>query len=1378
MSTFNHLHSAPSRTSFISKIKPKGKSTTVTVSKAMILLIHPPDGNTALHLAAKDNRDVIATILLNRDCDPNIQNRDVSTSTRGQTPMDIPTYNEKVRQVFKDYKSRLPGLPIEVQKLDKKSAEVFTSLLGEESYPHFESRVMLAGEQGTGKTTIARYLVGKSPTRFKMSTDGIELYNGLSYMDLERKEWLGGEQDFSLEEITVSRSLLREQKRKSIKLPDTPSTSQVVSDIMKGVSIWDSEGDINYKSNESPSSNASSSTKTSLTIYENVETILEHQFQTSLEDAGSSVININKKSQGRVLRQTSTMQDKEDAYETALLTKHPSSERQSEIPVIGGNILVDSDNVNDQVAQNYTTRKENTDTSSDTQMCAASFDNFTSQNEFNDAYITSGFTGDLHIENVTERGAIRKLKRFFGITKRVKEVKVSITKEKFLGKSSKVGKKKLHNKNIAPIIIWDFGGQDVFYSTHQTFLTYRAIYIIVLDGSRTLDDPCPCEQYLPGKSGHKTARDYLLFWTNTIVTYCKGSIYGFPKIMVVLTHKDQVSASEVEQRRHVIFGEIYTMFHKTPLMQQLVIDDEIFVNAKDKHDPDMAKIKAAIIRESERQPTWGESLPKCFIPLELEFASLIRRNISLITLDHLQKINSMQPIRSLSETELKVFLKFQHSIGKVLYFDERKLADRIILSPTLLIDAFKSIVTDRRFCEGDKEREEIWDAMGKNGVLSKQAIDSVWKRKKYVTFYKDKDYLLNVMTHLDILVEPKRYGSYHTRITADFYYVASMVRAIDDSGYLESADITKRNIAIAFLSPSMMIPPALSFRFISYCLYVWAVRTYGETNRDMLFHRSGVFTVDSSVDMYVVCEDERIVVRLVHAETNTLIMRDMASSVNECLISALEKISQLYIKTSSDESQHIDASFITSICCNSPDNPCILPLPRLANIYKTWTCPSHGIEHNIHTITSWFARKDKEECEPGCPVTNDDFLKVTPSDLHLRRLSLLFTKNDVREIAIKLGLTTKDLDRVLESDDSVKWNFEVLRRCRDSIAVTFRHIKEAVATGGQESIHILCKLVKADSIDFEKEADKWDIVPTEEHIDRLAPLVGNNSLPFLIELGMEFQTWDQITHRQNERDLVRLNKDILEEWRFQFCKMHSLKPTLRNVANAFINIGSAWIGLSDITTEGSFQWTSSQQLTFTDWNQGPPIQPDSKTENLSPDADCVLLHQWYSWQWTDESCSYEHTRAMCEIWMPQKKQYLQESLDKAIGAVNSNKLSISKAATEYGVPRTTISDHVNGKYDNHLNGPSKMLTDEEETSLINYVKYMAERGFPLTRRMLKAFVISIIEKSGRTTLFNMEKGPSNKWVNKLLNRHPELSEKLQEQQDKARRRMSNVTVVD
>ncbi|CAG2195940.1 CD206 [Mytilus edulis] len=79
---------------------------------------------------------------------------------------------------------------------------------------------------------------------------------------------------------------------------------------------------------------------------------------------------------------------------------------------------------------------------------------------------------------------------------------------------------------------------------------------------------------------------------------------------------------------------------------------------------------------------------------------------------------------------------------------------------------------------------------------------------------------------------------------------------------------------------------------------------------------------------------------------------------------------------------------------------------------------------------------------------------------------------------------------------------------------------------------------------------------------------------------------------------------------------------------------SYWIGLSDRKTEGSFQWISSQQLTFTDWYQGPPIQPDDKTiyfENTW-DADCVLLNQEHSYQWSDETCDQIGAYAICEFW--------------------------------------------------------------------------------------------------------------------------------------------------
>ena len=114
---------------------------------------------------------------------------------------------------------------------------------------------------------------------------------------------------------------------------------------------------------------------------------------------------------------------------------------------------------------------------------------------------------------VSRPSIIESLKSFFGVRKEVNEIKITVTPEEFLKKSWEVGKKKLHQRKIVPVIIWDFGGQDVFYSTHQTFLTYRAIYMLVLDGSRTLDENCPFEEYLPGKGGAKTQRGSSFFYS-------------------------------------------------------------------------------------------------------------------------------------------------------------------------------------------------------------------------------------------------------------------------------------------------------------------------------------------------------------------------------------------------------------------------------------------------------------------------------------------------------------------------------------------------------------------------------------------------------------------------------------------------------------------------------------------------------------------------------------------------------------------------------------------------------------------------------------------------------------------------------------------------
>lgn len=40
---------------------------------------------------------------------------------------------------------------------------------------------------------------------------------------------------------------------------------------------------------------------------------------------------------------------------------------------------------------------------------------------------------------------------------------------------------------VATFNIWDFGGQQIYYTSHQTFLSRRAIYLLVVDMNKPLD---------------------------------------------------------------------------------------------------------------------------------------------------------------------------------------------------------------------------------------------------------------------------------------------------------------------------------------------------------------------------------------------------------------------------------------------------------------------------------------------------------------------------------------------------------------------------------------------------------------------------------------------------------------------------------------------------------------------------------------------------------------------------------------------------------------------------------------------------------------------------------------------------------------------------
>ena len=63
---------------------------------------------------------------------------------------------------------------------------------------------------------------------------------------------------------------------------------------------------------------------------------------------------------------------------------------------------------------------------------------------------------------------------------------------------------------------------------------------------------------------------------------------------------------------------------------------------------------------------------------------------------------------------------------------------------------------------------------------------------------------------------------------------------------------------------------------------------------------------------------------------------------------------------------------------------------------------------------------------------------------------------------------------------------------------------------------------------------------------------------------------------------------------------------------------------------------------------------------------------------------------------------------------------------------------------------------------------MADRGFPLTRTMVKAFAWAIARRSGNDKRFNAEQGPSEHWWQLFRDRHPEITLRKCDKLDRSR----------
>ncbi|XP_063406317.1 uncharacterized protein LOC134690270 [Mytilus trossulus] len=314
-------------------------------------------------------------------------------------------------------------------------------------------------------------------------------------------------------------------------------------------------------------------------------------------------------------------------------------------------------------------------------------------------------------------------------------------------------KKGTNIMNIAPSDLVDFGGQKSFDMTHQLFIQHRGTFILMFDGRKGLYTEL--EEY---PQGDVTAASILEHWINSVLTYCNKTEDKMPRILFAATHSD--SFSEDEQKKLVLKfkEELRKMFSLHKLHEHIMYDNVFFMNATDAADRDIERLKDTLVDIAFQQSTWGQQMPIVWVPLDLQISDMRAEGVKLITKKRLLEINKSNNEFALNERRVDDFLLVQHSIGKLLYFDEPALRDFIVIQPSAMVNILRAFVTDIMFWPEKGPVRDILEKLSSTGVLKKTDLITLWSQpafKEILTDIRTKEYIVQVLLHLDILVEPK-----------------------------------------------------------------------------------------------------------------------------------------------------------------------------------------------------------------------------------------------------------------------------------------------------------------------------------------------------------------------------------------------------------------------------------------------------------------------------------------------------------------------------------------------------------------------------------------------------------------------------------------------
>ncbi|VDI73379.1 Hypothetical predicted protein [Mytilus galloprovincialis] len=407
-----------------------------------------------------------------------------------------------------------------------------------------------------------------------------------------------------------------------------------------------------------------------------------------------------------------------------------------------------------------------------------------------------------------------------------------------------------HNEQFADCAFWDFAGQKQFYATHQTFLNANAVYLLAVDISKEFTKQTHKEMIENTFDG---IGEYTDFWLDNIHCYNTdvhdpSNKYNEnpelnPPVIIVGTGMDKIPLVEREERKQNYQDNLRKTLSVHAKRRHLRKAHFVSNTSPFDRGEEFCRLRKDIFNKARAFKNWGENLPSRWIILEKEIYGQISVGKYTISYDEAIQLatDCSFPELKVSNSELDAFLKYEHDIGNVIYFEDIK--DFIVLDPKWLVDVFKCFVSNQYKNELIHMTE--WSELENKGKLLNNLIIKLLEKVPYLSLNKHKQFILQVMEKFDIIVTPINFD------TKDFY-MPCMIKEVKIDDIIKKLGDEGCTKTSWFILEFEFLPPS----YFNHILVSFVKRTKLLTKNDQLciYRNIGLFPInDSGTKVLIIC---------------------------------------------------------------------------------------------------------------------------------------------------------------------------------------------------------------------------------------------------------------------------------------------------------------------------------------------------------------------------------------------------------------------------------------------------------------------------------------------------------------------------------------------